>query len=111
MPRRRRLDWFRWYAHTFQASTLGWTFTERSIFRALLDIQWMCGVVPREPDRLAEALRCTREELEAAWPKVRTKFRRRRGGYVNDRLEEERQLSLQLYDSQIDRAQRARASR
>ena len=106
-----RLDWFRWYAAEFARITAGWTFGERSVFRALLDVQWMCGVVPLERTRIAECIRCSRGELDRAWPKVKTQFMRQRGGYLNVPLEQERQLSLKLYSARADGMKKARTKR
>src|SRR5262245_56835295 len=102
MSTRKSFRWLRWFAQEFADSTVGWSFMERAIFRALLDVQWCVGPLPLKLPRMAEAIRCPLEELERAWPTIRPKLQRTRRGWINERLESERQLSLRLYTARVE---------
>jgi uncharacterized protein YdaU (DUF1376 family) len=92
----RELPMMPWYPDQFAAATVTFCFNERSLYRALLDMQWAIGPLPNDPIRLANAVGMSLPEFELAWPVVSKKFDETRGGLVNKRLEYHRSASLSL---------------
>jgi uncharacterized protein YdaU (DUF1376 family) len=90
----RELPMMPWYPDQFAASTVAWSFVERSLYRALLDCQWQLGSLPNDPKRLALCVGLSEEEFLAAWdPLVKEKFTVHRGALINKRLEYHKNLS------------------
>lgn len=85
-----------WFPKQFAASTMGWSFDERSLYRCLLDAQWLLGALPEQPWRLAQIAGLPLDRFEEAWRIVATKFQSVPGGLQNVRLEEHRHHSQQL---------------
>lgn len=99
-----------WFVAAFNSSTLHWTGAERAAYRELLDAQWLLGVLPAQPERLARLARMTAEEFSQVWPTVGRKFSACDGGIRNERLEKHRVNALELrrVKSQNARALNAR---
>ena len=90
----RELPMMPWYPDQFQASTVAWTFAERSLYRSLLDAQWQLGVLPADPKRLRIIVGMPEQDFSEAWQTVSEKFVPQRGGLVNKRLEYHRDEAL-----------------
>lgn len=95
-----RLPRMPWYPRDFLASTQGWTFDQRAIYRALLDVQWDVGSLPDDEAALRRLLDVSPARWRKAWPTVSPKFRRDEDGRLrNPRLEEHRVDAIAIYDS------------
>jgi len=93
-----------WYPSDFASSTRTWPLVARGAYRELLDAQWEVGaglepgVLPADPRQLRALVRATPAEWRVAWPLVEPKFPiLPTGGRQNRRLEEHRQVALELY--------------
>jgi uncharacterized protein YdaU (DUF1376 family) len=86
----RELPMMPWFPKDFAAATAAWSFAEASLYRCLLDAQWLTGPLPTDPVRLARIAKCDQPTFDEAWPAVRTKFSDVSGCLVNERLEEHR---------------------
>jgi len=95
-----------WWPRDFIAATRGWTIVERSLYRELLDSQWVNGSLPNDEIELARIAGATTAEFDLAWPRVRPKFPCNNGRLLNRKLEEHRELALDYRDrrSQAGRA-------
>lgn len=82
----RELPMMPWYPDQFQASTVAWTFAERSLYRSLLDAQWQLGVLPTDPKRLRLIVGMPEADFTEAWQTVAEKFVAHGSGLVNKRL-------------------------
>lgn len=88
-----------WFPRDFLAATIGWRLLDRALYRCLLDAQWELGALPHDEEELARIAGATKSEFDAAWPRVKAKFRSNAEGLLqNDRLEEHRQKALQIRD-------------
>jgi uncharacterized protein YdaU (DUF1376 family) len=87
-----KLPWFSFYVSDWLVGTVRLNATERGIYIDLLANQWDIGGLPGDDlPALARLARCDFAEMEAAWPKVSTKFERGDDGlWRNVRLEDER---------------------
>lgn len=90
---------FSFYAKDFLTGTATMSLTERGAYVTLLAHEWDAGVVPLAPAARARVLGCTPTHERAIWNTLSAKFSRRQDGFINLRLEEERQ-------KQIDRRQK-----
>lgn len=88
-----------WFPQDFLGATMGWTFAERSAYRALLDQQWVLRALPTDESRLARLAQMEPVEFAAVWPIVQTKFVSTAAGLVNSRLERHRKESLRRKES------------
>jgi uncharacterized protein YdaU (DUF1376 family) len=87
-----KLPWFSFYVSDWLVGTVRLNATERGIYIDLLASQWDIGGLPGDDlPALARLARCDFAEMDAAWPKVSTKFERGEDGlWRNARLEDER---------------------
>jgi uncharacterized protein YdaU (DUF1376 family) len=105
------LPYYRWYWRDWRGSrgVQKMTATERGIYRELLDEQWRTGHLVNEPEWLAEAAMCTKQELANAWQVLSKCFPPIDGTdgqlLANTRLEAERT------EQDTTRAKRATAGR
>lgn len=86
----RELPMLPWFPKDFATATAAWTFAEASLYRCLIDAQWLTGPLPNDPRRLARIAKCDQATFDDAWPTVRTKFDIVDGCLINKRLEEHR---------------------
>lgn len=100
-----------WFPESFIAATRGWSFTERAIYRELLDAQWIQGSLPNDEKELIRLVGCSRKEWAASWPRVRQKFDLVDGELKNARLEEHRAKAISLRDKRRFGAQKTNAKR
>lgn len=100
-----------WFPESFIAATRGWSFTERAIYRELLDVQWIQGSLPNDEKELIRLVGCSRKEWAASWPRVRQKFDLVDGELKNARLEEHRAKAISLRDKRRFGAQKTNAKR
>lgn len=91
----RDLPMMPWYPDQFAASTVAWTWLERSLYRCLLDVQWQLGSIPTEPARISLCVGFPEAEFKAAWPAVSKKFVKVHGKLINKRLEYHRLKALE----------------
>lgn len=97
----RELPMMPWFPDQFAASTAGWTFIERAIYRALLDLQWQQGTIFRDVQRLSRALDVDVGTLKNHWSVVGPKFAAVEGGLQNYRLEQHRLAALELHMKRV----------
>ena len=97
----RELPMMPWYPDQFAASTADWSFTERAVYRALLDLQWQNGFISASLPRLSRALHVRLSTLTASWQTVGHKFATVEGGLQNHRLEEHRLAALELHRKKV----------
>jgi uncharacterized protein YdaU (DUF1376 family) len=109
----RELPMMPWYPDQFRASTAGWTFAERAVYRALLDLQWAQDVIPDSDLRLAKAVGLNINHFRRAWKTVRLKFPcvEDGSGLRNFRLEQHRLAALKYIDGRRRGAQATNAKR
>jgi uncharacterized protein YdaU (DUF1376 family) len=100
-----------WFVAQFNASTCHWSGAERAAYRELLDAQWLLGVLPAEPERLARLARMTPDQFAEVWPTVGMKFTSCTGGIRNDRLERHRVNALELRRVKAQNARNLNARR
>lgn len=100
-----------WFPESFIAATRGWSFTERAIYRELLDAQWIQGSLPNDEKELIRLAGCSRKEWAASWPRVRSKFDLVDGVLKNARLEEHREKAISLHNKRRFGAQKTNAKR
>jgi uncharacterized protein YdaU (DUF1376 family) len=100
-----------WYPEEFLLLTAHWAHAERAALRALLDHQWIQGVLPLEHERLARLVGISAEEFGQLWPIVGTKLVEAYGGLVEPRLDERRIKALRVKKSQARGARTAHANR
>lgn len=86
----RELPMMPWFPQDFASATAAWTFAERSLYRELLDAQWVLGRLPTQPERLARIAKMDLDAFKEAWPMVSTKFEDVSGCLYNKRLEDHR---------------------
>lgn len=94
----RDLPMMPWYPDQFAASTVAWTWLERSLYRCLLDVQWQLGSLPTEPARISLCVGFPEEEFKRAWSTVSKKFVKVHGKLINKRLEYHRLKALERKD-------------
>lgn len=107
----RELPMMPWFPKEFAAATSTWSFAERSAYRALLDVQWEMGVLPKQLWRLAQAIGMSLPDFELVWPTVMLKFEQVEGGIRNSRLEEHRVTAFKLKQGRRAGAHAANAQR
>lgn len=87
------LPYYKWFWRDWRGSRAVYKMTplQRGLYRELLDEQWKVGAIRDDVEWLAEAARCSVEEMTDAWPVIRTMFVEVGGGWmVNDRMEVQR---------------------
>lgn len=85
-----------WFPRDFLASTIGWTFVQRSLYRSLLDAQWELEALPDDEDELTRIAGASPSEFAAAWPRVKAKFELGPDGKLrNMKCEEHRTVALE----------------
>lgn len=84
---------YQWFVKDWRSSRAGqrMSFSERGVYREMLDEQWERRTLPDDPEAVAELITTTdaqRAEVIAAWPVVRRKFVTTTDGQIqNTRLE------------------------
>jgi uncharacterized protein YdaU (DUF1376 family) len=87
------LPYYRWHWRDYRANrkVQSMTYTERGLYRELLDECWAEGFIPDDLDALAEICGCPRDVLEGSWPKLRPCFTEASpGALINRRMDRER---------------------
>lgn len=107
----RELPMMPWYPDQFASATSTWNFAERAAYRALLDVQWAIGTLPRDLWRLARAIGMELPDFEAVWPVVKDKFQEIDGGLRNFRLEQHRLTAVRRKQGQRSAAETTNAKR
>ncbi len=98
----RTLPMMPFYPRDYIAATRSLTLAERGAYSDLLFAEWdHGGPLPKDLVRVATMIGCKPKEFAPLWAAIKHKFVKTAAGYVNRRLEAERQLSL---------AKRAKAS-
>lgn len=70
------------------------SFKERGMYLELLIEQWDKGPLPLAPDTIAMSIGAKMTEFRKCWPALQTCFERTADGWINRRLEAERQKQL-----------------
>lgn len=97
------LPWLPWYPARFEASTRGWTFMQRAVYRALLDLQWqaqICCISAKQSD-LSRMLEIDSRAFAKCWKVIGPKFAKVEGGLQNRRLEEHRLAALEAHKKRV----------
>lgn len=100
-----------WFPRDFIAGTRAMRLAERGAYRDLLDYQWEMQKLPRDPDRLARLLGCSRQEFDEIWPAIADKFVVDGAFILNKRLEEHRDKAIRQRDKKIEAANKTNAKR
>lgn len=82
---------FQFYASNFLTGTNDMSVEEVGIYIRLLATSWDKGPLPVEPSRLARIAGAEIEQFVRSWQVVRRKWKKTRAGYVNERLEQQRE--------------------
>lgn len=87
------LPYYKWYWRDWRGSRAVYKMTplQRGLYRELLDEQWKVGAIRDDIEWLADAARCSIEEMTDAWPVLRSMFVDVGNGWlVNERMEVQR---------------------
>jgi len=87
------LPYYRWHWRDYRANrkVQRMTYTERGLYRELLDECWAEGFIPDDLRALAEICNCPREVMNACWPNLRVCFvEAAPGTLINPRMDRER---------------------
>lgn len=68
------LPYYPFYPRQFAKTVLGWPAIARGVYRDLLDMQWIHGRIPSDPELCRNMLNCTPEEWHIAWRFCQSKF-------------------------------------
>lgn len=82
---------FSFYAKDFLSGTAKMSLQEVGAYIRLLSYAWEDGCIPEDASERARLMVCAKAQERELWKKVGQKFVLRDGGYVNERLEVERQ--------------------
>lgn len=102
---------FQFYGKDFMSGTDTMTVAEVGIYIRLLCSSWDNGPLPKEPSRLAIVAKTTIRDFIKAWPAVRVKWTETDAGYINERLEEQRQSQIEFAERQAERGRKSGESR
>lgn len=86
-----------WFPRDWVAATRLFSLAERGAYSDLLFFQWEMKRLPTEREALLRLLGCSASEFDEVWPVVGRKFITDAQGMYNERLEEHRSKSKQLY--------------
>lgn len=94
---------FQFYAKDFLTGTATMSLQEVGAYVRLLAYEWDSGVVPKSSAERARILSCSTAQEKAIWHTLVMKFVPVELGYVNSRLEEEREKQAEYRRRQSDR--------
>lgn len=103
-PKRKRSAWFAFYADDYVGGTRRMTLSERGAFTDLLSHQWLEGAIPDDDDEICRLIGAFPEEWQKVKSKVLRKFVLTDAGYVNERLEKERDEREGIRKKRVDAA-------
>jgi uncharacterized protein YdaU (DUF1376 family) len=103
--------WMPLFVGDFLASTATWSGQERGMYLQLLMVQWSCGPLPNDLEKLSRSISYSKRAFEREWQTVKIKFAERDGFLINDRLEAIRKKSQQIQRSNSEKARHAALSR
>lgn len=86
-----------WFPRDWVAATRLFSLAQRGAYSDLLFFQWEMVRLPVEREALLRLLGCSASEFDEVWPVVGRKFTTDAQGMYNERLEEHRSKSKQLY--------------
>lgn len=98
---------FQFYAADFLMGTAEMSAVEVGLYIRLLAASWDKGPLPLEPSRLARVAIMEIREFHKAWPVVRAKWTETPDGYVNERLEAQREAQAAFSRRQSDRGKKS----
>lgn len=86
------LPYYKWFWQDFRASRTvqRMTYTQRGLYRDLLDECWAEGSIPCDVESMAEICGCPVEVMADAWQVLSRCFTKKGGSLVNIRLDSER---------------------
>ena len=94
--------WFPLYAADFLADTQDWSALEFGIYTRMLFSEWVNGPLVEDEWKLCFLCNVSPTEWQKAWPTVSTKFQVNSDGrLINPRLEKERKIVEQNYESKV----------
>lgn len=82
---------FQFYAKDFYASVVSLSLAAKGAYICALTWSWDNGPLPTEPSALARVLTATPGEFKRVWPEIESRFTLTDAGYINRRLERERE--------------------
>lgn len=82
---------FQFYARDFLVGTMPMTTAQVGLYIRALAYSWDAGPLTTDTDELARTLLCPVAEFRKLWPVVVRKFEQTDAGFVNRRLEQERE--------------------
>jgi uncharacterized protein YdaU (DUF1376 family) len=93
-----------WYPRDFASSTRGWPLVARGVYRELLDCQWDAGgsgvgTLPDDEEHLQRLAGATAGEWRVAWPYIKLKLPKVKGGRRNGRLEHHRAVAVREFEA------------
>ena len=93
----RELPMMPWYPDQFASSTIGWTWVEKAVYRALLDAQWSLGFLKDDQKLCSKICGMELRTFRKAWETVKEKFPKDEQGHLrNFRLDQHRLAALEL---------------
>jgi len=102
---------FQFYAQDFDMGTATMNCAEVGVYIRALAWSWVNGPIPLDVTERASLLRLTPRELQKIWPKVGAKFIKTSDGFMNARLEVERQKQADYRAKQSNKGKASAASR
>ena len=90
---------FMFYASDFFVDVAHWSNEDVGVYIRLLCKQWVDGQVNGHPNGLAYAVGLTPDQFLPIWERIKHKFESDgKGGYINKRLEQTRQIQKEYRD-------------
>lgn len=98
----RVMPWFPWWITDQLHVMRGWPLIGRAVYRELLDIQWLDGSLPADPEKLRALVGATSTQWWAAWCHIEPAFPVTSDGTRrNPQLENLRQQQYQRHQKRV----------
>lgn len=95
---------FQFYPADFIAGTVTFTTEEIGAYMLLMCYCWDKGSIPADLKLVARIARMTPPRMRQMWPALVSKFQTVEGGYIQPRIERERQKQAEYRQKQADKA-------
>lgn len=102
---------FQFYAADFIMGTRHMTLAEVGLYISLLAWSWDCGALPQDMASLARVAGGTEKEVRKHWQRVSEKWTLTDAGYINERLERQREELNAFIESRAAAGRRSGESR
>lgn len=83
----------------------------RGVYITLLAVSWLDGALPTSTDELAKIAGCSARKLKMIWPNIACAFTLTDAGYVNARLEKEREKQRGLKAESSEKGRKGASAR